>query len=347
MVHPAAASRVPTEQQVCVSQLGDLEHDPHPIFHEHNFHCKIDHTALGPTLRLASRFLTTTKLLHFWHAAFFGTVKELHSTSSPDQQPSSLELHFSGKPRLTAAQIKRTKYALLKLGSKMRFRPSSSRKIARFTVEGRLSGIAISEAHITKMRTLSTTDRDEYTWATFELAIAILYALAHAVMHKFRRQGARYYLRGSNTAELGYEWESTIFGGVIMRIGDSSSDSNGHVKNEIALLRWPGATLVNLQHVHGNSVGMRARRPPFVARGELVGRVPFEFVEGIYCEAFWASVVRQGREALRPRVEDWRRLQVCKGWRDLHSAMLNPDGDMNFEKRRWGSARYVLPKKFY
>ena len=132
--------------------------------------------------------------------------------------------------------------------------------------------------------------------------------------------------------------------GAISRIPDGM---NASARNEVALLRRPGSMLLDLQHVHGNDIGLRARRPPFDVEGEFVGQESFEFVEGMFSEAFWARTEREGCEALRPGVMEWRRLGVCRSWRLLHSPVVKPEEDVDKGKKRCGRVRYVLPKKFH
>lgn len=151
-----------SEQRANEMQLGDLSNDLHAIFHWHSFHCKLHHAALRPTPHLASCFLTTRKLLYFWHAAFFGIAREFPGPQSADKDLFSLKLWMGRRPRLTAAQVDHTKRALTSLAPGMSFRPLSSCKIARFDIHGKLSGIAISEPHIAKLKELATTDRDGY-----------------------------------------------------------------------------------------------------------------------------------------------------------------------------------------
>lgn len=104
--------------------------------------------------------------------------------------------------------------------------------------------------------------------------------------------------------------------------------------------------LVNLQHVHGNGVGLRARRPPFDVKGELLWKLHFEHIESMFSEAFWARLETEDVKAIWPEVMEWRRWQVCRGWRVIHSPMLKSEDNKDEEKRRRGSWRYVLPKKF-
>lgn len=306
------ADNPPTTPETSALRLGDLPNHLHLIFREGNFHPEVDHPLLRPALLLASRFLSTDSLLHFWHAAFFSKVRRIRgSTLSREDRP-PFELAVGRESNLTTAQTKRTKRALVRFASRVKFVPAHNGGAVRFRAAGKICAILIPDADLTNPRNFAATDRDKYLWSTFELAIAILHQLAHAVMHGSRGRAAHYYFRDTNLAEHGYEWEASVFGGVITYVPD---DNKSTFHSHISLLSWPGSMLTASQGVHGNAIGLRGRPMPFDMKGELVGHVPFVHIESMFSRSFWERVAHEGRAVLAPSVTSWGRWRVPKGWR--------------------------------
>lgn len=293
-------------------QLGDLSNEIHPIFEQSNFHPSIAYATIGPVGQLASRFLQTEMLLPFWHAAFFSRARKIRDTRVSHRNYPSFELDAKRHSRLTAAQTKRTKRALARLGSQMNYISGKRMRLPRLQIVRKQYVIIIPDAAMANLLEFAKKGREMYTWSVFELAIAILHLLAHVVMHAATGHAARHYFHGSNATEHGYELESSMFGGPIAW---RPADCHSTVHESILLLSWPGAMLTAPQHVHGNIIGLRGRPPPFDTKGELVGQVPFVYIESLFQESFWVKMEKLGPEALRPTVTSWRRMKVPSLWR--------------------------------
>lgn len=100
------------------ANLGDLDSDIHPIFARRNFP-GAHHDTLLPSLRLASKLLTTECLLPWWHAIFFGRREEIPNTRKYNR--GKMYCYFRKPGKLSPRDIAMTRLRLQTMSDYVRF----------------------------------------------------------------------------------------------------------------------------------------------------------------------------------------------------------------------------------
>lgn len=101
-----------------------LTNEIHPLFVHSSWKdlSKADYDLIVPALRLSSRFITESRILHFWHAILFGPcwpVRDPYDKGRPPQGFTFARYRnpYTNKLGLTISMMEQTVHALCKLTS--------------------------------------------------------------------------------------------------------------------------------------------------------------------------------------------------------------------------------------
>lgn len=285
----------------------DLEGSVHPVFASQNFEAGIEYDALLPTLRLASRFLTTDCLLRYWYVSHFAKCVTLMYPKGSGKEGQSYDSAFPPHEEMTDEDIAKTKEFLFDLASVVRFRFKASTQPGSHGYArpcrgqlldmqgpaffGNRSEICfdcdyqkIIQLHRSNGQSQPT---EEQLLLYFNVAMTFTHELAHvAHIARHGENKPEMPLGYRNIAEAGYDWQESVLDG-------SPLFSDGQLIFE----EWPcpGARDryvydANLIELHG----------PLRDRLTRIWRVPLGWALQMFQSRFWdETVVARGADALK------------------------------------------------
>lgn len=250
--------------------------------------------------------------MHFWHAILFSETLPIDSQFLACRDRLVLEVDRRVSSVLESENVVCVKDALEDVAPRILFDIAlKGSDLQHSKVEDDILTIYIPETVLTDLwKASEDPDPTLYTWRSFALAKQIIQDFARAIRQSADSVPSTHYFPFKNFAELGLEWENSVFGGIISITANARED----VRDEVLFFPWPSSALpLALETKSPRFVGLRGRLPPFERRGQLLAEVAFAQVERLFREDFWEEeVVRRGAWALRPEIRCWHRIKPWK-----------------------------------
>ncbi|KAK5126598.1 hypothetical protein LTR85_009532 [Meristemomyces frigidus] len=300
----------------------DLHNEVHPIFSRTNFP-GADYDQLRPALKLASLFIDTDCLLDFWHAIFFGSIKEVLHGEGEDMWHLA---YWRPRPKLSAKDVAMTRSRLRTLSHMVKFyRHKDLKGCGGETVpsegflthsarspfycgdyQGRFTHVYYLEALYEEICGLSGCGMKAQYESCFSFAVLLVHEIAHVATDAASATGGMPFEDG-RVVETGYEWSAHLFGGV------------PYVAYPNVLLKeWPSASIVRDYVASGWQIDGILDCSDI----ELRWHIPSSYIEQLFSSYFWElTVSTQGSVALKvPKARGFRYKSDEKG----ESRLFNP-----------------------
>ncbi|KAL8743821.1 MAG: hypothetical protein Q9190_003865 [Brigantiaea leucoxantha] len=249
----------------------------HPIFSSRNFPTisAALYTFLSPSLRLASRFLTSPATLPWWVPLFLGTCLPSHKHKG--------ELTLSHPTASSQNLLLCQKFLLLHAENVVfAFRPED-RAFASTYVEASTGKrvIFLSTPHLLFLTSGRYAAASRAQRQTFQVHVAL--NLVHEVAHSVRSGPEPYYRDEDPLRELGASWESWTFcGGKIQPIG-----LNAECRMGLMWFRWVDEETLTRE---------------VESEGARFWAVDMVWVEGICGEELWRQAEEEGKKLLDVKI---------------------------------------------
>ncbi|KAF2454986.1 hypothetical protein BDY21DRAFT_423177 [Lineolata rhizophorae] len=331
-----------------------LQNDAHPIFKRTGFEGVDDrqYAALLPVLRLASLLLTARPLLPFWWTVFFGKRKIDRSrywAGLGGNYIAEVELRI----QLSDKEAQVVLNLLDKVANRIKFKIGS--------LNGECLGYTIVESSIRPNDvwmgcgatiTLNASEIAAYfegvqanntKFVVFgtQLALTLVHEVAHACGFAFAelensdlRVSVEPIVGNQRVAELGFAWETYVFGGPFMlahhrqdELRDIADLMQDNYICAVVKHTWDGMKTVLTA---ADDWPPRRYDEPEVC---LHWTVPKAFLESLWSPRFWTETVpQQGRLAFRPEYPVgwvWENPKHTRGDRSVHVNGYRLFGDPN------------------
>lgn len=271
----------------------ELDNDINVLFAARNFY-GVRYEVLEPALRLASLLLETPCLMQYWYAAFF-SLKHFPSSNDPSQTSKAIARKETA---LTAKEVAQVRLKFAGLAQHVRFYGSprlcrcgfagatcsaeSRLNLALSGFEGNASDIIIDPTTYEEIceayDDIHATDKLREIY--LGLAVTLCHEVSHAVHNARFSARDRIGFEDQNFSEEGYDWENTVFGGIISHGGDS-----------ITMSDWPSRRKCEhyLRCVRGGGMFLHAL-PAAEVEVDLEWRVPASYIRKVFSQAFWSKV---------------------------------------------------------
>ena len=248
-----------------ISHIPELTNTIHPLFRKQNFHPFLNYEVLKPCLRLASQLLQSTALVPYINALFDGEVRgpgghKLFDIA--DMQPLDATVSYSIWPGLNQENVtrkskKRAKQILYHLASMVEF---DARNLAPGTLgvctwstytlpedirqtfpHGCASKISLSANHyawladtvyqLSKVPQGTMVNHVGLFHHLFGTARTLCHEVGHALTNAaygaHKAGGREINYKNAKAAEVGFDLETQLFGGLIMESRGGNSTSSG------------------------------------------------------------------------------------------------------------------------
>ena len=293
-------------------QPSNLSGEIHPLFQRDNFDDCPDrvYDQLLPGLQLATRFITSSKLLQYWITITLGERERKRDSGCGFYRERILK-HVPITPNNTADFI-----GASRTWSKL-FHIIFVPQLSLRGVHGPCCGITHPITDYNKMESLpyarsfeglppSATRSsiklhgDFYIAASkfavikypnishklrfnFLLAITVVHELAHALENVFKdiHCPEEVYIGNNLISEAGSSWESSVFGGTITAVNGRMDCLLG-----LTITDWPPT------HVGGHAMGISPA---------ILSSVPMDYIAAVQQESFWQHKVHNNNALLIPR----------------------------------------------
>ena len=302
------------------SNTGSLSNSIHPLLTRDKFakHVNYDKVFLQPA-RLATLLLATPQAEHYFLAlitkskhvsALRGAAKHFRHRFWSDKEIDKLEAldrQCVGTWLLKAAQtitysVRTCDQGALAETKKIPY--DSSR------IDLGHSVICISrKEHYNPLRgELSAADR---IVRQFNLAIALLHELAHAISYAITARGDEDFFEDSIVAEVGFEFEARLFG--------ACPSYSANAPQLVQWFPWPSRILLGGEgDVESYDLADLCSNPKKLEDGGPIAKVDFRFTEDLFQEQFWEKVMEgNGATAALIAPEVHRCSRRAKSIRDL------------------------------
>jgi len=310
----------------------DLDNSIHPLFYT----LARIHECLHPTLRLASRFLTTPSLLPFWHNLLTSPRQPLPEESAQFRYP--LHVIPADFTPLTRDQVEFTHEALLRVAQHVRLRFTQDKQRMTTThafcsrikdphgttflwpeiwagqPRGNWSEIDLHPDYLRVLHPFGKHSDVQRMRASFSMAVTLCHEFAHAVGH-YRypcadedwKKEFEPFFGNCRKAELGRSWEACILGGAIHQLAWGNE-----FKHSVFWMRWPDSQEQWVRPKEGAQPLPLSRARTVPPKWETWYIVPLWVLEQTFQTAFWDDKVsQQGTQAfyftkeLGVRMRNW------------------------------------------
>jgi hypothetical protein len=310
------------------NQVGDLSNPIHAIFRRSNFHNISDdeYDALVPTLRLATRLLTTKELAGFPHALLVAPYGHWRYPNNDE------EWWFQEKlTTLTAQDMVDYETTLSSLADMVVFQMVDTEKsgcgYCKYSNSTAPQGTHLqscSEIELSRedvwwaVKTRDTGSELAYQKQCLTLAKLMCHELMHAMA--LARLGDDYPVPFDipvgfqDAVETGYEWEQYVFGGLIthMRpkfIADTVPDDFEAI--DLRIVAWPCASLTRYYVAKDYPIVVWKEAPSVEVHWLIDPTMMHTWISSLFSTHFWEHVVpQQGADAVKPIKQRGIRHQV-------------------------------------
>ena len=312
-----------------------LENDIHPLFAEKQFlFDKLHYNALLPALQLASLFIDTPEIMDYWYAAFLSTPQEV---SYIDREGTYKAIFRKGSPlskrdvreirACFRAMVPIIRFAPAQNGVRVSYCASNMIKLTQRTPLGKNTKLQWNgngsiihigdEALHSVFTTFQAATADptpkncqRLSEVYFTLAKTVLHELAHAVRNARwgESDGKQKPFEDQIISEDGFDWETTVFGGIMMNEKGQSSP---------LMLSWPDSCIAACYVTRNSDLAVMASWDTVLSRLDcgMWWRVSPAWISTLFRKEFWEeSVPARGAEALKhPKVLGVRNARTLLG----------------------------------
>jgi len=312
-------------------QVGDLTNAIHAIFRRSNFENISDseYDALAPTLRLATRLLTTKEIAGFPHAILLAPFGYRKGQSTPDQLEIYDEKWFQRKwPKLTEQDIAKYETTLSTFANMVSFRAVNTSNQGCGYCNADWSTPPPQGIHLKVGSTIAFSKKDvdkamiyQNTWSElasqrhcFITAKILLHELMHALAYaRVGHDVAAPFdipFEKQTIIETGYEWEDYVFGGLVYWHTSAAAGSASHFEfGALYHSCWPSAGVAR-QYIANDYEIVILEQPAPIEVHWLVDPNPSkkDWVSRLFSTHFWEhEVPRLGASALKaPKIRGFR-----------------------------------------
>ena len=271
---------------------------------------------LGLTLQLATRFISTPCIAHYWYAAFFSLEDVPYANNSKetykaivrkpgrltaDEMASVTDQFNALIPHISFSHDHAGDYGL-DLGC-CRPRPYSADPLSAIVCG---ADIQLGSCY-TKLVDAYDIAEDpssdvEFLNESFIVAVAICHELAHAVQYA-RFDDLRIGFERQLMSEEGFDFEKSVFGGRVAARDDL-----------LVLEPWPATSMFE-EYMAADGGGMFVQPTPANGAGaeiEVMWRIPKSYVQRLFTQSFWDGLGPGDLTALQvPKLLGYREIPAC------------------------------------